>query len=148
MSANTKAATFNILIEQLKRAQEDLDRGLEVAEVIQLIEKFECLGDVGAQIQTAEKILPLLRSLRTTRAQPTLDTLMKRLDSLRRARESLTKLGNLSRLADQIAALEEARAELLQPHDMSTLIKQVEGLGPKLDALGELIECLKTWEPW
>jgi hypothetical protein len=119
-----------------------------LADVIELIGKLDALGDVTAQIQTAEKTVSLLRSLRTTRAQSTLDALMKRRDSLRKAKELLHTIGNPARLEDQIAVLEKVRVELLKPHDIDTLIRQVADLGPKLDALGELIECLNTWEPW
>jgi hypothetical protein len=148
MSPDTKAATINTLVEQFRDAGKAVDRGLELADVIELIGKLDALGDVTAQIQTAEKTVSLLRSLRTTRAQSTLDALMKRRDSLRKAKELLHTIGNLARLEDQIAVLEKVRVELLKPHDIDTLIRQVADLGPKLDALGELIECLNTWEPW
>jgi len=148
MSPDTKDATINTLVEQFRDAGKAVDRGLELADVIELIGKLDALGDVTAQIQTAEKTVSLLRSLRTTRAQSTLDALMKRRDSLRKAKELLHTIGNPARLEDQIAVLEKVRVELLKPHDIDTLIRQVADLGPKLDALGELIECLNTWEPW
>jgi hypothetical protein len=66
-------------------------------------------------------------------------------ESLVKVKELLPKLGNLSRLKDQIALFEEARAELLTTRDLDSLLKQITDLGPKLDALGGVIECIKTW---
>jgi hypothetical protein len=130
------------------QAKEAFGRGVLLANVIELIERLDAIGDVSTQIHAAKKILPKLRSLRTTRTPDFLTTLKKRRDSLAEVTALLHKLGNLGELKKQIEVLEDVRAELYQPRDIDVALPQLFGLGEKLDALDKLIKHLKAWEKW
>src|SRR6266446_4605686 len=68
---NTRFGAIQELLERLKKADEAMKQATAINYCAQLMENVRSLGDVRSHLLILDQMVPLLRSLRTERAQPT-----------------------------------------------------------------------------
>lgn len=131
------------LLDELSKADRALERALAVDRIMELLEKFEELGDVSARLRELNQILPLFRNLRAERPEPTMRMLRATRSELRQLRDLLARLGNLERFGNQIRLLGDLREAMTDRGELGEIYRKLDGdLEEKLDILKKLLPCI------
>ena len=135
-------------LERLKKADEAMKQATARNYCAQLMENVRSFGDVRSHLLILDQMVPLLRSLRTERAQPTVASMASAQPLLNTMLELIKELGDLEQLKRQMGVLQElevyfhARADLSEIH--GKLIN--DDPSPKLDSLKQLLDRFKKFQ--
>ncbi len=145
---NTRYGAIQELLEKLKKTGEAIESPRVMNYCLDVVEKVRDLGDVRVHLMILDQMLPLLRLLRTDRALPTIALVRPTQPLLNRMTELIEKLGNLGRLRDQLAVVEDLEKDIYQRGDLNGSYGKLKNddIMPKLDALKQLTACLQQFQ--